>query len=276
MKHSIINLLFISLLLTNCSKNDSSSELNIEPFPENIETEQNCLIEEISFATSKYKYIYNNNKDLHQIINTYNNNSTTYYVKKIANDSITVGIILADLTESFPTISAKFNGEQLIHLKRFYNSSTVNIFLFEYTTNKITVRQDYSNGTSYQNIAYADYFRDQNGNVTTAKFYRYDNNSPNNFTLFNELTYTYDSGNNPWKGIIYPTFLCQNLPHSMVFSQNNVLSETNYNTSVTNYYSYEYDENNLTIKGLNKYPYNVCSSATRLNEFYTYTNCYNY
>lgn len=262
----------LSLLLTNCSKNES----NNEPIPENIEIEQNCLIAEIRFATSKYEYIYNNNDELQQIINTYNDNPTTYYVNKITNDSITVGIILDDLSQDLPTLGAKYNAEKLVHIKRFYNTSTVNIFIFEYTEEKITVRQDYSNGISYQNISYADYFIDQDGNVSSTKLYVYDNNSPNNFTLYNEGFYTYDSGNNPWKGIIYPTFLCQNLPNPMFFSQNNVLSETNNNTSTTNYYSYEYDENNLTIKGLDKYPYNVCSSAITLDEYYSYTNCYDY
>ncbi|MCF7559964.1 hypothetical protein L3X39_04885 [Sabulilitoribacter multivorans] len=272
MKYPIFKFICISLLLINCSKNES----NIEPIPENIETEQNCLIEEIRFATSKYKYIYNNNNELHQIINTYNDNPTTYYVNKIANDSIEVGLIFADLSQDLPTLSAKYNGEKLIQLKRFYNPSTANIFSIEYTENKITVRQDYSNGISYQNISYADYFMDQNGNVSSIKLYVYDNNSPNNFTLYNEASYTYDNGNNPWKGVIYPTFLCQNLPNPMLFSQNNTLSETNNNTGTTNYYSYNYDENNLTTKGIDKYPYNVCSSAVTLDEYYTYTNCYGY
>jgi hypothetical protein len=276
MKYSIIKLLCISLLLANCSK----SESNNEQIPEDLETEQSCLIKEIRFATSKYEYIYNNNNELRQIINTYNDNPTTYYVNQITNDSINIGIILDDLSQDFPTISSKYDGKKLIQIKRFYNPSKLNIFNFEYAEGKITVRQDYSSGTSYQNVNYGDYFINQDGNVTSAKLYKYDNNSPNNFTLFKESNYTYDSGNNTWKGIVYPTFLCQNLPDAMWFSQNNVISETNnnyYNNTSTNYYySYEYDENNLTTKGLNKYPYNVCGSAITLDEYYSYTNCYDY
>lgn len=264
----------------NCSSGDSNSVSNTDPdpdpIPENSVTDQSCLIEEIRFATSKFEYIYNNNDELQQIINTYNGNSTAYYVNKITNDSITIGQILDDLSQSSPLISAKYNGEKLTQLKRFYTSSSINVFIFEYTQGKITVRQDYATGISYQNVYYGDYFLDQNGNVTSVKFYEYDHNAPNNFSLINEFDYTYDNGNNPWKGIIYPTFLCQYLPNAMLFSQNNILTETNNNTSNTTYYGYEYDEHNLTIKGLNKHPYNVCNSETILNEFYLYTDCYEY
>ena len=260
--------------------NCSSSNSNTDPIPENPVTEQNCLVNEIRFATSKFEYIYDNNK-LHQIINTYNNNSSTYYVNQITNDSITIGLIFDDLTQDLPIISAKYNGEKLTHLKRFYyNPIRFNIFTFEYTEDKIVVRQDYSSGTLYQNVNYGDYFINQDGNVTSARLYRYDINSPNNFALINEINYAYDSGNNPWKGVIYPTFLCQNLPNAMIFSQNNVISETdnNYfnNTSTNNYYSYEYDEYNLTIKGMDKFPYNFCGGPATLDEYYSYTNCYNY
>lgn len=277
MKHSTIKLICITLLLINCSSGDS----NTDPIPENPVTEQNCLVDEIRFATSKYEYIYDNDNKLHQIINTYNNTPSTYYVNQITNDSITIGLILDNLSQDLPTISAKFNGEKLTHLKRFYyDPIRVNIFIFEYTDDKIIVRQDYSAGTLYQNVNYGDYFINQDGNVTSAKLYKYDINSPNNFTLINELNYAYDSGNNPWKGVIYPTFLCQNLPNAMLFSQNNVISETNNNyfnnTSTNNYYSYGYDENNLTIKGLDKYPYNVCNNTATVDEYYSYTNCYNY
>lgn len=272
MKNSIIALICLSVILTNCSK----SESNNEPLPVNMESEQNCLIEEIRFATSKFEYIYNTNDELQQIINTYNDIPTTYYVNKITNDSIIIKRNLSDINYDFPAISVKYNGDKIIELKRYYNAETANIFSFEYSEEKITVRRDYTNGNSFQNITYADYFLNQNGNISSRKLYVFDINSPNNYTFYNELTYTYDSQNNPWKGIIYPTFLCQNLPNSMFFSQNNALTETNINTTSTDIYSYEYDENNLTIKGLDKHPYNVCNGSNTLDEYYSYTNCYNY
>ncbi|GAA4281647.1 hypothetical protein [Gaetbulibacter aestuarii] len=277
MKHFFIGLLCLALALFACSSDQSSS---IKPTPENptapTPVEENCLIKAISFATSKYDFNYDSNQILDQINETYGSTTNTYYVNHISTDSIDIGLVQSDGSKGTPIISAKYQNGDLIQVKRFYSATRYNYFIFEYSADKITVKQDYVSGSTYQNIAYADYFLDENGNAIATKIYKYDTSSASNYTLFNERENTYDIGNNPWKGIIYPTFLCQNLPNAMFFSQNNMITEIDKTRGATSNYSYEFDANNLTIKGLNKHPYSVCNESNTLTEYYTYTNCYNY
>lgn len=276
MKHLFIRLLCPAFVIFGCSSDQSSPNPTPDSPTDTPQIEENCLIKEISFATSKYAFSYDSDQALDQINETYGSTSNIYYVNHIATDSLDIGLVQSDGSNGTPLISAKYQDGKVIRLKRFYSAIKYNYFIFEYSADKITVKQDYVSGSTYQNIAYADYILDQNGNATTTKIYKYDANSPSNYTLFNERENLYDTANNPWKGIIYPTFLCQNLPNAMFFSQNNMVSEIDKTRGTTSNYSYEFDTNNLTIKGLNKHPYSVCNSSNTVTEYYTYTNCYNY
>jgi len=269
------NLILLSLLLCcHCSKDGTSGQTDKHTNNDNITETPNCLVSEIRFATSKFEYQYNTD-GLYLINDYYNESLSPYYVEKVTNDSIAIGLILNDSSHDTPLITAKYEGTNLMQIKRFYSTATsgTNIFNFNYSDGKISIAQEYDTGTSIQHIAYGDYFLDQNGDVSMVKKYEYDANSPTNYTLSEEKSFTYDNSINPWQGIVFPTFSCQSLPSSKFISANNIKTETK--NSTTTAFSYVYDENNLTIKGIGQYPYSVCNTSNRLDEFYSYSDCSN-
>ncbi len=266
MKSTIFTILIICFFFFSCSK-DTTSE-------DNILQAQNCNVSEISYKSSKFEYKYN--EDGLYLINEFINDNfkVSYYVNKAINDSITIGIVRDDLSKDPPFITAKYDGTKLVQLKRIYPSTNSNIYNFDYDSEKVRITQKYSNGNTIQNIAFGDYFLDQDGNISTVKKYKYDDiNDPSISTLTEEISFTYDNAKNPWKGILFPTFLCQSLPNTKYISINNATAEIN--NSETTVFTFEYDENNNPVKGIVEDISAACNSAIIVEEFYSYSNCNN-
>lgn len=279
MKRTILYLLFCSITgFFGCSKDESSNtnkDNDVINNEDNVTNNENCMISKIRTGIYAHEHKYNENGLF--LINAlnYSNPSnvqvSSYYVNYIENDSITIGYILDNGTKDNPLISAKYEGKNLIKLERFYGSSS-NIFDFEYGVDKIRVTESYKS-LGLQKIDYGDYFINEKGNITDLKKYKYDPDDESIITLFEEKSFTYDNSNNPWKGIIYSVFLCQELPETTFFSSNNILTETKNSNTTT--FHYEYD-NGTTIKGWVLTPLRCNTIDNIVEEFYSYKNCYSW
>ncbi|MDJ0646339.1 MAG: hypothetical protein QNJ57_10195 [Flavobacteriaceae bacterium] len=270
MKSSLLKILIIFFFCFSCSQDSSTYEDNGE---DNTPQAQDCDVSEIRYEALKFEYKYN--EDGLFLMNEFiaNNFKASYYVNRTISDSLNLGIIREDLSKDPPFITAKFNGTKVVQIKRFYPSTNANIFDFDYDNEKVRITQKYFNGNSIQSIAFGDYFLDQDGNISAVKKYKFDDiNDPSSFKLTEEKSFTYDDAKNPWKGILFPIYLCQSLPKAKYLSNNNATSEIK--NSETTEFLFEYDENNHVIKGFVE-EINACSSPKIVEEFYSYSDCNN-
>lgn len=262
--------LLINLLIIGCSKEEVKTNAD-EPQPNAEERCVNKRIEVNETYAFEYQYgdsglfLVNEERFFSQ------SNSTSYYVKQIRPDSITLERALEDGTNELPTMTAKYNGENITELRRYYfDTGGINIIKFEYSPEKVRIDLDYQIGDRIQKISYGDYFLNEKGNVVEVKKYRYDTNDQSIVALYEERSFTYDNAINPWKGIFYPVFLCQSLPRAKFVSTNNIVTETK--DSETFGFDYVYDESNSTVTG-KVFEYISCSSDMVVTEKYTSEDC---
>lgn len=285
-------LAFVTFLIffMNCAKEESpivnpeieqivppDEEEVIEPSQTVVE---NCEVSQIDFLQSQSVQYRRNEDGLYQITEI-RSSDTNFYVNHIANDSIIIGYIPPGSSDDFPQIRAKYNDAgQVVSLQRIYYSGGINLYSFEYESDKIRVTQESILGGNWNGRvvnSYGDYFLDDNKNVVSVKKYRYDRydetniyNDPTTFSIYRDQTFEYDTYNNPWKDITYPAFLNSILPCSRFFSTNNIIRITSGELSTPIRYEYT---NNLTTKRMRLITPQglVCDSTDE--ETYSYGDC---
>lgn len=267
MKRKILKLLLapIYVFIFGCSKDDGIAV-----------NDGNCIIEKITSEEFVYEYKYNVRGDLFIVNQEFrltepNPTFLRVYVKTISPDSITIGRLRNDFQQDPPRIAVQYTNGNVSEVKRFFTSGETNILTFEYSAEKIRISVDYDSGDGgMQKVAFGDYFLDGN-NISKVEKYEY-GADPNVAELVVVKSYTYDTANNPWKGLVFPVFFCPELPEARFFSANNVLTE-NVNGQET---ELQYDYDGETTIGGNVLLFNACESPTeKIQERYSYINCGN-
>jgi len=263
----ILLLLLVACYVLNlsCAKGDDS-----------IQADDSCLIEKIISEEFVYEYKYNVRGDLFIINQEFrltepNPTFLRVYVKTVTPDSIAIGRLTNNFVQDEPRITAKYDEGQIVELKRFFTSGETNILNFTYTSEKVRITVDYDNGQGgMQKVSYGDYFFDGD-NISKVEKYEYGAN-PNEASLVEVKSYTYDTANNPWQGLVFPVFLCPELPEARFFSKNNILTETSNGEEAL--FQFEYD-GDLTLGARVPLFTSCASSNERIQETYTYLNCSN-
>ena len=263
---SRVLLLSIYVLVLGCTKDDA---LDVE--------DATCIIDKISSAEFVYEYKYNVDGDLFLINQDFRLeesevNVLRIYLKSINPDSIVIGRLLDGFQQEAPRITTKYSDGNLTEVKRFLSGGDTQVFRFEYTSEKIRINIDFDSAEEgIQKISYGDYFLNAEDNVERVEKYEFGEDL-NLAILVEEKRFTYDSANNPWRGLLYPVFLCSELPKARFFSTNNILSETT-DLGVKEF-QYFY-EDNITV-GANVFLFSSCAPSNEtVQETYTYTNCSN-
>ncbi|MCA0133708.1 hypothetical protein [Winogradskyella alexanderae] len=235
MSRRILILISFAIIYCGCSKDDTSGD--------NETISDTCKIKKISGDVYELEFVYNQNKIL-QIKRTVGT-TQTFDIIGISVDSTIINE--SGTSQLNPLVSMKYNDQRLVQLNYYYNSGTYNIYTFEYNSNRIRVKQDFYDGLLY-NIRFADYYYNSSGNIINVKYYTI--NDDNSSELTNDVTYSYDDHNNPWKNITFHTFFFYDLPEPRFFSNNNVL---NVNSSLyTDQNEYSYNEDGYTAECINR------------------------
>ncbi|MFP2997730.1 hypothetical protein ABN763_17595 [Spongiivirga sp. MCCC 1A20706] len=245
------------LIVTSCNTDDRDGM-----------TENICALSQIDDGIRILEYKYNITGDLFRI-NVYpsplpenTNPAASFFRSQITKDSIIVGVMQNLVTNGRVLISAKYENDLLLEVKRFYASGNTNNFRFEYEGASVTVFLSFTENNTTTNLERGLYTFDTNQNIIAFDRYVFDVN--NQEVLLGSIDYEYEpDAFNPRKALLFPTFFEQNLPDASFFSTDSASKKTIGESAIN--FSIETNENDKV---------NVITDLTNFEtEIYSYLNC---